>query len=361
MKIIRLLLLSVLISSLSSLNAQDGFRTAITAENATEVELLARVGWYDELHLFDPSTNSINLLVNPLWPAWVITFSLDGTLFALGNDNNEVVIFDVIEQSPFITNARVFRAHQGPVYSLAFHPDGHQLASGSSDGMIYVWDIATGEVSEIIEVSPHSAVYGLAYSVDGEDLHCATFRGHGQVRRYSEDARCIVIEPSTAVYSVTFSPNGTLFAYGDTVLTNLESSPSLTLQTRRGWSDSYRSSRSKLVFSADGSVLLNGGTNQDAYIWHMNDLANGRLLLYQQGLLALSPDGSLVAGRNLVIFDTTTGEMLHSLEPPNLRSGQMAYSENLPHDAVFSPDGTLIVTASINGLLRFWGIPSEGR
>lgn len=341
-------LLLVLIFTVSNLAAQAEI---ITVENVTQVELLAQVGWYDELHVFDRKADL-------LWPAWVIAFNQDGTRFALGNDNNEVVLFDVINEAPFIANGRVLLAHEGPVYSLAFHPDGIHLASGSSDGMIYVWDMETGEVSETIESNPHSAIYGLTYSPDGEELHCATFLGHGMAKKYTEDTLCFThSEENSAIYSLTFNADGTLFAYGDTVISNLENFTSLTLQTRRSWSDSYKSSRSKLIFSADDSVLLNGGTNQDAYVWHMNDLANG--LRLQEGLLAISPDGSLLAGHNLIIVDTITGETLLSLESPDLRFPQDAYFENLPRDAVFNPSGTLIVTANINGSIRFWGIPTD--
>jgi WD40 repeat protein len=351
----------ILVLVAAGVTAQETGRPVITLRNATQVELLGIVGWYNELKEFDTSTQRIDPLKDPLWPLWTIAFNADGTLFAIGNDNNEVVLFDVLDEPPFLAMKVVLQGHQGPVYALAFHPDGQHLASGSSDGMIYIWDVETGEVTQTIETNPKSAVYGLAYSPSGEELRCGMFRGEGIVRTYSEETWCSSLNnPGDAVYSIAFSPNGSLVASGDTLITSLGDFSLFTplkLETRRTWSDSYRSSRSKLTFSADGSVLLNGGTHQYAYVWHMDSLAIGRVL-QGYGLLTLSPDGSLIAGRNLVLVNAVSGETLHSLEAPDLNFPSDAYFENLPRDAVFNPDGTIIVTANIDGTLKFWGIPN---
>lgn len=346
---------------LSRAAAQGSARPVITPQNAAQVELLAVGGWNDGFQSLEVDAELGGRSAATWWPAWVIAFNPEGTRFALGNDNNEVVLFDVIDEPPFIVENRVLRAHAGPVYSLAFHPNGRQLASGGSDGMIYVWDLDTGEIAETIAVYEPSAVYGLAYSPDGAELYCATFLGLGQVRQYGDGPRCYRrgSENSDPVYSVAFSPDGSLLVYGDTVFENQGHwALSLSVEMWRGWSDSYKSSRTKLTFSTDGRVLLNAGTNQLPFIWHMDDLSHG-IMIDGDSLLALSPDGSLVAGGNLLIHETETGAQLLSLASPEARFPTDAYHANLSRDAVFSPDGTLIVTASVDGLLRFWGIPAS--
>ena len=38
-------------------------------------------------------------------------------------------------------------AHEQPIWSIAFSPDGKYFASGSSDHTIKLWNIQTGELS----------------------------------------------------------------------------------------------------------------------------------------------------------------------------------------------------------------------
>ena len=42
-------------------------------------------------------------------------------------------------------NTFTLEGHTQAVWSVAFSPDGKQLASGSSDGTAKVWDVATGQ------------------------------------------------------------------------------------------------------------------------------------------------------------------------------------------------------------------------
>ncbi len=335
----------------------SGLNVAITALafNPEGTQLVAG-GWDGSLWMFDTSTGEmIESRPNIATNTWVIAFNADGTRFALGNDDNEVILFDVIDEAPFVKVNQIFRNDEGPVYALAFHPEGTKLASGGSDGIIYEWDFISGETTETDAPYIHNAVYGLAYSPDGTKLGCAIQSGAGLV----EHLRCSTRgnDNGTLPYSVAFSPDGSLFAYGDTIITTTGGSP-VTLQAWRYGSDSYSSARSKLTFSADGSVLLNGATEHASYVWRLNDLA-GAVTPLAGGLLALSPDGSLIAGRNLMIVDTTTGEPLLSLGPSPDDLSREEFSRNLSRDAVFSPDGRLIVTANVDGTIRFWGIPAN--
>src|SRR5450432_495263 len=46
--------------------------------------------------------------------------------------------------------ARVLSGHSGDVFSVAWSPDGKQLASGSLDKTIRIWDAATGKSLETL-------------------------------------------------------------------------------------------------------------------------------------------------------------------------------------------------------------------
>ena len=48
---------------------------------------------------------------------------------------------------------RTTQGHTGYVTSVAFSPDGRQLATGSYDKTARVWDLSTGKQSAVLEVS----------------------------------------------------------------------------------------------------------------------------------------------------------------------------------------------------------------
>ena len=68
-----------------------------------------------------------------------LAFSLDGTRLAIGGTwpQQRIQIWDV-EKGQRITE---LSGHKSDVESVAFSPDGALLASGSFDGVIYLWDI----------------------------------------------------------------------------------------------------------------------------------------------------------------------------------------------------------------------------
>ncbi len=59
------------------------------------------------------------------------------------------------------------RAHEGPLLSLAFSPDGHWLATASADESVRLWNVRTGEEVLVIEQSRYPEPPQLRWSSDG--------------------------------------------------------------------------------------------------------------------------------------------------------------------------------------------------
>jgi WD40 repeat protein len=71
--------------------------------------------------------------------------------------------------------------HAANVTSLAFSPDGSRLASGSLDGTVKLWDVATGQ--EVLTLTGHNGpVTGVAFAPDHQGRWLASCGDDGSVR-----------------------------------------------------------------------------------------------------------------------------------------------------------------------------------
>ncbi len=103
-----------------------------------------------------------------------VAFSPDGTQLAVGGQDASLQIWDTNQGT-----SREFPAHTQPVQTLQFSPDGTKLASGSEDGEVRVWDAATGRVIAKL-TDPKLPILSLSFSPDGKTLLAAAAHWWGQ-------------------------------------------------------------------------------------------------------------------------------------------------------------------------------------
>ena len=60
---------------------------------------------------------------------------------------------------------RPFSGHTGPVWSLAFSPDGRRLLSSGSDRKTFLWDVESRR--ELLALEDAESIYGGTFSADG--------------------------------------------------------------------------------------------------------------------------------------------------------------------------------------------------
>ncbi|MFN6103267.1 MAG: WD40 repeat domain-containing protein, partial [Planctomycetaceae bacterium] len=107
-----------------------------------------------------------------------------------------------------------FRGHTGPVFSVAYSPDGKRIVSGSQDNTLKVWDAATGQAT--LTLTGHTAtVTSVAYSPDGKRIVSGSFDNTLKVWDAATGQATLTLTGHTdSVLSVAYSPDGTRIVSG---------------------------------------------------------------------------------------------------------------------------------------------------
>ena len=162
----------------------------------------------------------------------------------------------------------------GKLTSVAFSPSSNQVATGTTDRLVTIWDANTGEMLHKLS-GLRSAVYALTYSPDGRVLAGGSWRGDVKLWRVDTGEEMMDLEGHAgAVNIAAFSPDGSLIATGsqDRSARIWSVRTGRLLRTLRGHGDGLLS----LDFSPDGRRVVTGGSDFVAKIW---DAESGRELL----------------------------------------------------------------------------------
>lgn len=276
-----------------------------------------------------------------------VAISPDGALLATGSDDANARVFNV---SSLREDAKVL--HVGPVLSVDFSPDSRLLATGSEDHLARLILRAEWKVASNI---PHSREVGIVrFSPDGRWL--ATGSGDGFSRLIDVGSRQEVArtKQSGAVDVLAFSPNS------DFLLTGSQSLPSvgaffanLTAIVPESWiahtghTSPLSGTRTRLIFSADGSAVLALGMDGEGAPLFDAKTGERRRVTQDNNIWAanLSPDGRLLA--TAVSDETATLVELPSGNAVAHLSAKLAAF-------AFSPDGRLVAEAGADGIVRLF-------
>jgi WD40 repeat protein/DNA-binding SARP family transcriptional activator len=318
----------------------------VTASELSPDDRTLAVGGDDgSLHMVHLGSGETRTAAGPHGAAVdTIAFTPDGRAVITGNVDGQITKWDVRRAEVDET----FTGHAGAVRSFAVTSDGHTLYSGGLDRSVFAWDLAgTRRLGRPFRAgSPNLFNSRYALSADGRLIAAGQSDGAVSV----VDARTLIPRRQFPVVTtrypqilgIGFVPGSHLLVVGNSTgfLALADADSGRVLRRLRGahgwiWTPGI---------SADGRLLVTGGTDPVVRFWSLPDgRPLGPPLRFRQPPrdVQLSPDGRLVTvafGSRLEIWDAHTRRLARSVK-----------SVDGIDTARFSPDGRLLAVANPNG------------
>jgi WD40 repeat protein/TPR repeat protein len=317
-----------------------------------------------------------------------VAFSPDGSRIATGSRDGTARVWDVGRRRQIIRPL----AHGQDVTSVSFSPDGSQLVTGSRDGKARVWEVATGELVGEPIVS-NGMISSAAFSPDGQRIVIASgFAGIGEAIFEAASRRLLtVFKGQSILTSAAFSPDGSRVVTAsqdhsvkvwdantgsevlklphDTMVNDAVFSPDSSRIATASWDDKsvriwdtttgaemtelygHGSFVNSVAFSPDGTHIVTASSDGTARIWSIADGIG----------VVKNADNAIRAayiGFGYMGKCNVTARGVSAVPVRGAEGGgevlQVLHSSGGVTSAAFSPDGSLVVTASTDKSARIW-------
>jgi WD40 repeat protein len=242
------------------------------------------------------------------------------------------------------------------------------LASSSeSDDTVRIWDLKTGQPVAVLD-SYTSLITSVAFSPDGKNLALGLFGDKAQVWNIETKKRLFAMweRGHNSTGNICYSPDGKRIALGFSRLVHLfDAQSGKKMQSFRVQKENRKSKRrgwlrsAMIAFSPDGQILATSAYVGQLHLW---DLKTGNLFRAlecdqrQVHAVAFSPDGKMLAvavENTIQLWDWHTGIqkfVLHGY-----------YGVSSSPNLTFSSNGKLLASAGGDrGLaVRIWNLESK--
>ncbi len=315
-------------------------------------------------------------------------FSPDGARVLTGSNDNTARLWEASSGKLLATLqgdtsklVAMLRGRIDWVEAAVFSPDGSRVLTASEDHAARLWEASTGKLLATLQ-SHTDTVQAARFSPDSSRILTASSDGTACMWETSTGKLLVALQGHTgSVQDAVFSPDGSrvLTASGDNTARLWEASSGKLLATLEGHTGAVQAA----VFSPNGSRVLTTSQDNTVRLW---EASSGKLLVTFQGhtgsvrVAAFSPDGARVLSTSsdgtVRLWEPSTGELLatiqgHTRKPlakfpgktNELMTALLGLADKLedvlpgiagPVVAVFSPDGTHVLTASRDTTARLW-------
>jgi len=255
-----------------------------------------------------------------------------------------------------LTDIKILTGHSKNVYSVAWSPDGTKIVSGSQDGTIKIWNAITGV--NIKTFTGQSDVYSVDWSPNGKDIVSGSRDGTIGIWNATTGVNLRIINATeNVVRAVAWSPNSSYIVSSDaTLLITVneihiwDATTGINLKTINNNDSIY-----SVDWSPNGSLIASGSQDKTIKIWNTTTGINLKTFtghISEIWAVAWSPDGKKIASgsvdRTIKIWDIVTGTNLNTLTGHNDYVASVAWS----------PDGSKIVSGSWDKTIKIWNATS---
>ena len=293
-------------------------------------------------------------------------FSPNGKYIISHGWDNTIKVWDV----ETFSELRTLSGHTDQVWCAAVSPDNRLIASGSMDRTFIIWDIETGEKIQQVKISPYYAktkgiipeldgkiqnsIYSLAFSPDGKNLAVASA---DKLVRIWDIEQSVFIDaldgqhPTNWMWTC-YSPNGkyiitcsshSVYKEGLKVIWETETYSQVGRIVMSG----------DILFTENNELGIYTGNNSMNYY----DLSNGKLITNKtfpdfNGNFNMSPDKKFMVSCNedsyIILRNIKTQEVVWTYEHEKLEI----------HSANFSPDGKYLIAGTPESDILVWEMES---